>query len=91
MSATNPIRVYDEIRDTYLRYIDTQYWLRSADLMRERRSLLSDTDLLFTDVLLEPVLPYDSTVALGEVIAEIGLDPQVGEHVGEALFGEYRK
>ena len=29
------------------------------------RELLSETDLLFTDVLLEPVLPYDATADLG--------------------------
>lgn len=89
MTDTNPIRVYDEIKDAYLRYIDTAYWLRSAELMGERRALLADTELLFTDVLLEPVLPYDSTELLAHVIDELGIDPHVGDLVGEALFGEY--
>ena len=52
MNATNPARVYREIQDAYLRYIDTAYLLRSPELMRERRKLFEDSNLLFTDVLL---------------------------------------
>ena len=89
MKMTNPQRVYSEIRDSYLRYVDTAYWLRSEELMKERRSLLSDTDLLFTDVLLEPVLPYDAEVELNEIMQSLGIDPRVGDVVGAALFGAY--
>ena len=65
---TNPALVYAEIKDAYLRYIDTAFWLRSDELMRERRDRLADSDLLFTDVLLEPVLPYEATDVLAEVV-----------------------
>lgn len=91
MTTTNPQRVYSEIKDAYLRYIDTAYWLRSEELMRERRALLTGSDLLFTDVLLEPVLPYDATVELAAVVEELGLDPRVTELVGAPLFGAYTK
>ena len=57
--------------------------------MRERRERLADSDLLFTDVLLEPVLPYEATDVLAEVVEQIGLDPRVTRLVGEALFGDY--
>jgi DEAD/DEAH box helicase domain-containing protein len=86
---THPLRVYRELKDAYLRYVDTAYWLRSTELMSERRALLEDTDLLFTDVLLEPVLPYDSTVELAPLCARLGLDPAVAEVVGSALFREH--
>ncbi len=91
MTTTNPIRVYQEIKDSYLRYIDTAYWLRHKELMIERRKLLTETDLLFTDVLLEPVLPYDAQIDLAGVIGEAGVDPRVAELVGSALFGAYTK
>ena len=68
MTITNPARVYDELKDAYLRYIDTAFWLRSQQLMVERRELLENTELLFTDVLLEPVLPYDATDDLSRVV-----------------------
>lgn len=89
IETTNPARVYAEIQDAYLRYIDTAFWLRSEALMAERRRRLSDSDLLFTDVLLEPVLPYEATDLLAEVVDELGLDPRVTDLVGNALFGEY--
>jgi DEAD/DEAH box helicase domain-containing protein len=57
--------------------------------MSERRRLLSDTDLLFTDTLLEPVLPYDATEELSVLIDGLGIASQVGELVGAALFGAY--
>jgi DEAD/DEAH box helicase domain-containing protein len=89
VTTTNPQRVYAEIKDTYLRYIDTAYWLRSEELMTERRRMLADSDLLFTDVLLEPVRPYDAKVELSSVIDELGIDPEVGERVGAALLGAF--
>lgn len=88
---TNPIKVYEEIKDAYLRYIDTAYWLRSDEAMNERRKLLADSTVLFTDVLLEPVLPYDATVELSTVIADANLDPVAAEVVAEALFGAFRQ
>ena len=39
----SPILVADDLRDAYLRYIDTAYWLRDSRLMAERRRLL-DSD-----------------------------------------------
>lgn len=89
MPHTHPLRVYRELKDAYLRYIETAYWLRSKELMAERRALLEGTDLLFTDVLLEPVLPYDATVELAPICAGLGLGSSVAEVVGSALFSEY--
>jgi DEAD/DEAH box helicase domain-containing protein len=89
MTTTNPIKVYGELQDAYLRYIDTAYWLRSDELMRERRALLTDTDLLFTDVLLEPVLPYDANIELQSVIDGSGLNAEAAEIVASALLRDY--
>lgn len=89
--TTNPIKVYREICEAYLRYIDTAYWLRSDEVMQERRQLLENSTLLFTNVLLEPVLPYDATVELPDLVAEGNLDGTATEVVAEALFGAFRK
>ena len=89
--STNPKQVYAEITETYLRYLDTAYWLRSNELMNERRRVLTETDVLFTDVLLEPVHPYDATIELESVVHELGLDRRVCELVGGALFESFTK
>lgn len=85
----NPLSVNDDLRDSYLRYFDTAFWLRDQRLMAERRRLLEDSGLLFTDPLLEPVLPYDATEPLAGVCERAGISPQTGETVGRALFGAF--
>ena len=89
--VTNPLKVYDELCDAYLRYIDTQYWLRDESIMNERRRLLEEKGHLSTQVLLEPVVPYESRVKLSDAVREAGLNDEVTDRVGEALFGSYTK
>lgn len=84
-----PASVYEDVRDAYLRYVDTAYWLRDPALMAERRALLEREDALFTDVLLEPVVPYDAVVPLADVAAEVGLSSTTTAAVGQALFGAF--
>ncbi len=85
----NPIEVYRQISQAYMLYVDSAYWLRSEELMVERRNLLKSSDLLFTDVLIEPVVPYDATVDLLEVAVRAGLDEESVAMVGRALFGQF--
>lgn len=84
-----PATVYQAIRDAYLRYVDTAYWLRDPALMAERRRLLEQRHAVFTDVLLEPVLPYDAEIKLTDTAAQAGLSLKTTELVGHALFGRY--
>lgn len=85
----NPLSVHDELRAAYLRYFDTAFWLRDQRLITERRQLLRESNLLFTDPLLEPVLPYDATVPLAEVCDQADISLRTGEIVGRALFGAF--
>ena len=78
------------MRDAYLRYIDTAYWLRDPRLMSERTALLDQRpSLLFSDLFLEPVLPYPNTVELDEAVRVAGANPNAGSAVGRALLGRY--
>ena len=86
MSQVNPVKVAKDLRDAYLRYFDTAYWLDYPDLMEERRRLLEEDGLLFNDLLLEPVLRYMSTVSLDSIAAESDVDRSVAEVVCRALF-----
>lgn len=85
----NPLSAHHDLRDAYLRYFDTAFWLRDPRLMAERRRLLEDSGLLFTDPLIEPVLPYDATVPLAATCEQAGISSQTGEIVGRALFGAF--
>src|SRR4051794_13787630 len=83
----SPIQVHDEIRAAYLRYFDTAFWLRDETMMAERRRLLAEPGLIFTDLLLEPVVPYEGATDLAAVCATAGLDKGVAPLIGAALFG----
>jgi DEAD/DEAH box helicase domain-containing protein len=82
----SPIRVYREIRDAYLRYYDTAFWLRDYGIRGERRELLETPGVVFADLLIEPVMPYDPGPSLRETGASIGLPGRVIEPLAQMLF-----
>ena len=88
-SPATPQSLNDALVETYLRYIDTAYWLRDERLMRERRQRLVDSGILATEPFLEPILTYPAKDLLSEVAREMGIDASVAEQVGQVLFGAY--
>lgn len=86
---TNPEKLNAALLDTYLRYIDTAYWLRDARLMDERRRLLVDSGLLANRPYLEPVLGYEATEDLIETCTLAGVDSTTAKLVGDVLFGDF--
>lgn len=83
---TNPVQMAKDFRSTFLRYVDTAYWLDHPGLMHERRELLEKPGVLISDVLLEPVLPYPNTENFLELCDEIGVSRNIGEMVAGAIF-----
>jgi DEAD/DEAH box helicase domain-containing protein len=90
-SLNSPHQVYEDLKDAYLRYLDTQYWLRDPSLRAERRRLLEAPGRLFTEPLLEPIIPYDAPIELAPLAIELGLSETTADLVGEALFGSFRQ
>ena len=54
----NPIRLFENLRDMYLRYLDSPFDLRYEDLTAERRSLLDHDGRIYRHPLIEPVPAY---------------------------------
>lgn len=86
-SSPTPTDVAASLQEVVLRYVDTQFWLRHPDLMRERRKLLTTPGALFQEALLEPVLPYDSTHPALEVCERAGLAESESLLLVRSLFG----
>ena len=86
VTALSPRRLERSLREAYLRYYNTAFWLRDAGLMAERGQLLSSEGVIFTEPRLEPVLPYESTEVLREVCGELALDEQVADALGWMLY-----
>ena len=55
---TNPISLFNELRQTYLRYLESPFDLRYEPLVAERRSMLDRDRRLYREPLIEPVPAY---------------------------------
>ncbi|MGC4936184.1 DEAD/DEAH box helicase [Gordonia sp. DT30] len=86
MDPVTPITLAESLRDTYLRYFDTAFWLNNDAVMSERRALLAKPGALVGKVMIEPVVPYANTARLDDVASEAGLVPSVTRRVASALF-----
>lgn len=88
-SAPQPVSLQRDLKDAYLRYIDTNYRLKDQALQRERRAILEEPGRLFGDVLIEPVLPYPASALLSEAATAVGHHAAAVRIVGHALFGHF--
>lgn len=86
MSLLTPRSLEEALREAYLRYYNTAFWLRDPGLMGERQELLSSEGVIFTEPRLEPVLPYDSVERIADVCSAAGLDERVAAALGWMLY-----
>lgn len=82
----NPISVYDAIKEGYLKYYDTAFWLRDPLLRKERHNLLEQDGVIFTDPLLEPIIPYEHGPTIAQVCNELGISENIANQLGRILF-----
>src|ERR1022692_4537759 len=67
---SNPIALFDDLREMYLRYLDSPFDLRYPDLVAERRALLNVDGRIFRQPLLEPTPAYQSSNLTFQEIAQ---------------------
>ena len=58
---SNPIRLFENLRDMYLRYLESPFALRYRDLAAERRRLLDQDGRIYRLPMIEPLPPYQSS------------------------------
>lgn len=74
MGFPNPREVANQLRDSYLRYYETQYRLDDPKLVDERRKLLERDGALLNEVFLEPIMKYEDSDDFEKLCQEIGQD-----------------
>src|SRR5271170_1149864 len=70
---SNPLTLFDDLREMYLRYLDSPFDLRYPDLVAERRALLNVDGRLFRQPLIEPIPAYQSSNRTFQAIAQAHL------------------
>lgn len=93
MNRSDPVRLQEAIKQGYLRYFDTAYWLRDDKLMAERRKLLEPTGRVFEEVLIEPILTYPAGPTILQACIQSGISQEIAELLGKIVFdsnGEFR-
>jgi DEAD/DEAH box helicase domain-containing protein len=84
---TDPFKIFDSIREAYLRYLDSPFRLRYQALLDERRDLLDRDGQLFRDPLLETMSPYVSSEKTAiEAATELGAPTAAGDFIVQKLF-----
>lgn len=86
MSARNPRAVMDYVRDAYLRYYDSAFWMRDEGIMTERKALLLEPGVMAQEPLLEAVPVYPSETAVADACQKAGLSSSTGKRLGEVVF-----
>ena len=89
----DPFRTFDDLREAYLRYLDSPFRLRYPALMEERRRLLDQDRQLYREPLFEPIVPYETSDAkIDAACAEVGTTADVAEYIATSgLFPAGRK
>lgn len=77
----------DYVRDAYLRYYDTAFWMRDQAIMAERKALLLEPGVMAQEPLLEAVPVYPSVVPVAEACARAGLSDHTARRLGSIVFG----
>lgn len=70
---SDPISLFDDLREMYLRYLDSPFDLRYPDLVAERRALLNVDGRLFRQPLIEPIPAYQSSNQTFHAVAQARL------------------
>jgi ATP-dependent helicase YprA (DUF1998 family) len=55
----NPISLFNDLREMYLRYLDSPFDLRYPDLVKERRDLIDQNGRIYRYPLIEAVPVYE--------------------------------
>lgn len=78
----DPFLTFNELRNAYLRYLDSPFRLRYRGLMEERRSLLDQDRHLYRDPLFEPIVPYElSGMTVRAACSRLGVSQDVAEYL----------
>lgn len=81
-----PDQVLSYVRNAYLRYYNTAFWLRDPRIKAERQALLEKAGAISQEPFLEAVLPYPSVRTIASACAGTSLSIEDADELGRILF-----
>lgn len=83
----NPFQTFSQIREAYLRYLDSPFRLRYDALLEERKLLLDQDRQLYREPLFEPVAPYETSgKTVAQACSRLGVPPDAADFIVQGLF-----
>ena len=86
MRPLTPISLQDDLSEAFISFYETTFRLREPGIVAARRALLTESSTVFSEPLVEPVLPYPGTDPVGDVARETGIAVSALDEVVSALF-----
>ncbi|MDG1143162.1 MAG: DEAD/DEAH box helicase, partial [Burkholderiales bacterium] len=83
----SPKKLKNYIEEAYLKYYDTQFWLKDEALMRERGELLSENNFLLQEPMIEAVPSYAANVDFASLSDEINMSSEQLAELSRLVFG----
>ena len=89
----DPFKLFNELREAYVRYLDSPFRLRYPALMEERKRLLDQDRQLYRLPLFEPIVPYKlSGLTLEGACSQIGASQEFADYTSASgLFPSRRE
>jgi len=83
----NPFRIFQQVKQAYLRYLDSPFRLRYEALLFERQRLLDQDRQLYRHPLIEPIAPYESSgFTVGQACEQLHIPPEAADFITRGLF-----
>lgn len=82
----DPIKIYREIRDAYLKYINSGLPFFQDEYNMEREALLNEKGTICQPPIIELVPKYHEKASLSELCQKEGLSSEINEFVNAGLF-----
>ena len=76
MAVQTPGDIEKRLREAYLKYYDTAFWLSNDFIRNERANLLHSEGRIFTDVRLEAILAYENAISVAEATENSPIDDE---------------
>ena len=82
----NPIKIYDEIRDAYLKYINSRLPFFRNEYNLERNELLKSAGTISQPPIIELVPKYHEKASLKDFCINEGVDTEINDFISAGLF-----